>query len=148
VRGHWDEFAVLPFVFCDAKTRGMVSHRSARHPLFRQRWFTDDVIVTCVRWYLRFKRELPATSPNWLGSWEYALPRARSCVGLCATPSQFEKCCQAHERPVGDSRRCDETYLKVRGEWVYLYRAVDKHGKTVESYLEPYPRHHRRQGLL
>jgi transposase-like protein len=33
----------------------MGSHRFARHPLFRQRWFTDDVIVTCVRWYLRFK---------------------------------------------------------------------------------------------
>jgi hypothetical protein len=29
-----------------AETRGMVSHRSARYPLFRQRWFTDDVIVT------------------------------------------------------------------------------------------------------
>ena len=29
----------------------------------------------------------------------------------------------------------DETYLKVRGRWVYLYRAVDKQGKTVESDL-------------
>jgi transposase-like protein len=36
---------------------------------------------------------------------------------------------------VGDSWRCDETYLKVNGEWVSLYRAVDKQGKTVESYL-------------
>ena len=48
---------------------------------------------------------------------------------------EFEKGWQAHERPVGDSWRCDETYLKVKGEWVYLYRAVDKRGKTVESYL-------------
>ena len=31
--------------------------------------------------------------------------------------------------------RGHETYLKVRGRWVYLYRAVDKQGKTVESYL-------------
>src|SRR5882724_5889914 len=29
----------------------------------------------------------------------------------------------------------DETYVKVRGEWVYLYRAVDKAGKTVDFYL-------------
>ena|SRR5450631_3431508 len=29
----------------------------------------------------------------------------------------------------------DETYIKVRGEWVYLYRAVDKAGKTVDFYL-------------
>ena len=86
----------------------MVSHRSARHPLFRQRWFTDDVIVTCVRWYLRFKlsyrdlselaRELgvrvaPSTILRWV-----------VCYAL-----EFEKCWQAHERPVGDSWRCDET---------------------------------------
>jgi transposase-like protein len=31
---------------------------------------------------------------------------------------EFEKGWQAHERPVGDSWRCDETYLKVKGEWV------------------------------
>jgi transposase-like protein len=48
---------------------------------------------------------------------------------------EFEQCWQVYERPVGDSWRCDETYLKVNGEWVYLYRAVDKQGKTVESYL-------------
>src|SRR5260370_38881126 len=64
----------------------MVSHRSARHPLFRQRWFTDDVIVTRGRWYLRFKLSYRDLS-ELLGSWEYALPRARSCVGSCATPS-------------------------------------------------------------
>ncbi len=29
----------------------------------------------------------------------------------------------------------DETYVRVRGEWVYLYRAVDKAGKTVDFYL-------------
>jgi transposase-like protein len=29
----------------------------------------------------------------------------------------------------------DETYIRVRGEWVYLYRAVDKAGKTVDFYL-------------
>ena len=36
---------------------------------------------------------------------------------------------------MGDSWRVDETYLKVRGRWVYLYRAVDKQGKTIESHL-------------
>ena len=38
-----------------AQIRNMASHRSTRHALFRQRWFADEVIVTCVRWYLRFK---------------------------------------------------------------------------------------------
>jgi transposase-like protein len=36
---------------------------------------------------------------------------------------------------VGYSWRVDETHLKVRGRWVCLYRAVDKQGKTIESYL-------------
>ena len=48
---------------------------------------------------------------------------------------EFEKCWQAYERPVGDSWRVDETYLKVGGQWVYLLPRVDKQGKTVESYL-------------
>src|SRR5579864_7398169 len=33
----------------------MAHLHSLRHPLFRRRWFTDEVIITCVRWYLRFK---------------------------------------------------------------------------------------------
>jgi transposase-like protein len=37
--------------------------------------------------------------------------------------------------PVGDSWRVDETYLKVKGQWVYLYRAVDKQVRTVDFLL-------------
>ena len=42
----------------------------------------------------------------------------------------FEKRWQAYARPVGDSWRVDETYIKMKGQWVYLYRAVDKEGCT------------------
>ena len=31
----------------------------------------------------------------------------------------------------------DETYVRVRGKWAYLYRAVDKHGNTIDFYLSP-----------
>ena len=39
---------------------------------------------------------------------------------------EFEKRWNHYARPVGDSWRVDETYIKVKGQWVYLYRAVDK----------------------
>jgi putative transposase len=38
-------------------------------------------------------------------------------------------------KKVVNSWRMDETYIKVKGEWVYLYRAVDKEGKTVDFLL-------------
>ena len=48
---------------------------------------------------------------------------------------EFEKRWHRYALPVGDSWRVDETYLKVRGRWVYLYRAVDKAGRTVNFLL-------------
>lgn len=39
------------------------------------------------------------------------------------------------KRPADRSWRMDETYIKVKGEWVYLYRAVDKFGKTLDFML-------------
>ncbi len=43
---------------------------------------------------------------------------------------EFVKRWNRYARPVGGSWRCDETYIKVKGAWVYVYRAVDKAGKT------------------
>ena len=40
-------------------------------------------------------------------------------------------------RPRSRSWRVDETYVKVRGKWSYLYRAVDKLGNTIDFYLSP-----------
>lgn len=39
------------------------------------------------------------------------------------------------KRPVHGSWRMDETYIKLNGKWVYLYRAVDKYGDTIDFYL-------------
>jgi transposase-like protein len=133
VRGHWDEFAVALYTLW-RQGLGHGSQSITPSPAFLSPLFADDVIITCVRWYLRFKlsyrdlaelakelgvRVAPSTILRWV-----------VCYAL-----EFEKCWQAYEQPVGDSWRVDETYLKVRGQWFYLYCAVDKQGETVGSYL-------------
>ena len=99
----------LPFVLHGAKAR----RHSPRHPFFRQRWFADDIIITCVRWYLRFKL-----------SYRDLAELARE-LGVSVAPStilrwviryvpEFEKCWQACERPVGDSWRVDSDLPQSR----------------------------------
>ena len=95
--------------------------------LFKGRHFDQEIIILCVRWYLAFK----------LSSRDLVQMMAERGILLAHTTilrwvqryvPDFEKRWQAYARPVGDSWRVDETYIKVKGQWVYLYRAVDKAG--------------------
>src|SRR5215218_4074189 len=47
----------------------------------------------------------------------------------------IEKTFRKRRKPMGKSWRMDETYIKVKGEWMYFYRAVDKEGDTVDFLL-------------
>ena len=48
---------------------------------------------------------------------------------------QLEEAFHRRKRPVWVSWRMDETYIRFQGEWRYLYRAVDKHGQTIDFLL-------------
>ena len=51
---------------------------------------------------------------------------------------EIEKRLRWYWKPsMGYSWRVDETYVKVKGKWTYLYRAIDKHGDTIDFYLSP-----------
>ncbi|EEM13519.1 Transposase [Bacillus pseudomycoides DSM 12442] len=48
---------------------------------------------------------------------------------------QLEEKVRHHLKSTNDSWRVDETYIKVKGQWMYLYRAVDSKGNTIDFYL-------------
>jgi transposase, IS6 family len=50
---------------------------------------------------------------------------------------ELEKRCRPHLNATNDSWRVDETYIKVKKVWMYLYRAVDSQGNTLEFMLSP-----------
>lgn len=102
--------------------------------LFKGRHFDGEILVLCVRWYLSFKlsfRDLVAMmSERGIGIAHTTILRWVQHY----TP-EFEKRWERYARSTGGSWRMDETYIRVKGEWMYLYRAVDKAGKTVDFYL-------------
>ena len=48
---------------------------------------------------------------------------------------QLEEKVRHHLKTTNDSWRVDETYIKVKGQWMYVYRAVDSEGNTIDFYL-------------
>jgi len=116
------------------RTCESTAQRAGRNPLFRKRWFSDDMILLCVRWYLRFKlsyRDLASIVAQ-LG---VAVAPRRFSAGPVRYTGEFVRCWAPFEIFVGRSWRADETYIEVNGGWMYLYRAVNERGRTVASPL-------------
>jgi transposase-like protein len=93
-----------------------------------------EVMLTCVRWYVAYPLSLRhleemmaergiAVDHSTVHRWAIKL--------LPVLEKAFRRC----KRAVGKSWRMDESYVKVRGEWKYLYRAVDREGNTVDFLL-------------
>jgi len=102
--------------------------------LFKGRHFDREIIILCVRWYLRFKlsfRDLV----EMMAERELSLAHTTIMRWIQRYVPEFEKRWNRFARQAGGSWRVDETYVKIKGRWTYLYRAVDKSGKTVDVLL-------------
>ena len=102
---------------------------------FKGRHFGGEIVLWAVRWYCRYAvsyRDLEtmmtergvavdhSTIYRWVQRYAPEMQKRLRCQWRC---------------PRSSSWRVDETYVKVRGKWAYLYRALDKFGNTIDFYL-------------
>jgi transposase-like protein len=103
--------------------------RNRKNP-FKGRQFTAEVILWAVRWYLQFPisyRDLELM----LRDRGVSVDHTTVYRWIQAYAVELEKRLRPHLRPTNGSWRVDETYMKVKGRWVYLYRAVDSRGHNI-----------------
>ena len=106
----------------------------ARDPIYRRRRYQAEIIELCVRWYLTYRlsyRDLV----EMMAERGVALSHSTILRWVRRYVPEFERRWARYARPVHSSWRMDETAVSVRGGAHYLYRAVDEHGKTVDSLL-------------
>ncbi len=91
-------------------------------------------MLTCVRWYVAYPlslRHLEEMMAERGISVDYSTVHRWAIKLLPALQKIFRR----YKHPVGKCWHMDETYVKVCGQWKYLYRAVDKHGHTIDFLL-------------
>lgn len=103
--------------------------------LFKWKHYQPDIILLTVRWYLRYNlsfRDLVEMME------ERGLSMAHTTImrWVHQYGPQLDKRVRRHLKSTNDSWRVDETYIKVKGQWMYLYRAVDSEGNTIDFYQE------------
>jgi transposase-like protein len=104
--------------------------------LFKDRQFTAEIIVWAVRWYLQFPisyRDLE----RMFSDRGIQVDHTTMFRWIQAYAPELEKRIRPHLRVTNGSWRVDETYIRVKGEWVYLYRVVDASGQTIDFLLSP-----------
>src|SRR5437588_4335444 len=101
---------------------------------FKGRQFTAEVILWAVRWYLMFPisyRDLEFM----LLDRGVEVDHTTIFRWIQAYAAELEKRIRPHLRTSNGSWRVDETYVRVKGRWTYLYRAVDSRGQTIDFLL-------------
>ena len=101
---------------------------------FKGRQYSGETILTAVRWYLRYPLAYEHVAELLAGR---GLAVDASCIWrwVQAYAAELNKRCRPHLKATNKSYRVDETYIKVKGQEKYLYRAVDSTGRTIDFLL-------------
>jgi transposase-like protein len=101
---------------------------------FKGRQYPGELILLCVRWYLRYPSAYEHVAEIIA---ERGVTIDASCIWrwVQAYAPELNKRCRQHLKSTNKSYRVDETYIKVKGEDKFLYRAVDSTGQTREFLL-------------
>jgi transposase-like protein len=102
--------------------------------MFKGRHFDQSVILLCVRWYLAYNLSLRDLEEMMAERGVFVDHATINRWVRRFSPMLLERF-NRRKRAVSGKWHMDETYIKVRGQWMYLYRAIDSVGDTVEFLL-------------
>jgi IS6 family transposase len=110
---------------------------ATRPSIFKWRQTEPALILCAVRWYLRYSLSLRDVEELLL---ERGLEADHTTVWRWVQRygPELEQRMRRHLKPTNKSWRVDETYLKVKGRWCYLYRAIDSAGATIDFLLSAF----------
>ncbi len=97
---------------------------------FKWRHYHREIILLCLRYPLSYRQLAEMMRERGLRVHHTAIFRWVQCYA-----PELDRRCRPHLKPVSKSYRVDETYVRVKGRWKYLYRAVDKQGQTIDFLL-------------
>src|SRR6266850_111917 len=102
--------------------------------LFKWRQFEPEMILLAVGWYLRFSLSYRDVE-ELLAERGLLVDHVTVWRWVQRYAPEIQRRLRLRLRPTNDSWRVDETYVRVKGKWVYLYRAVDSTGATIDFLL-------------
>jgi IS6 family transposase len=105
-----------------------------KHKDFHYRHFLPEVILQCLRWYLRYPISYRNLEEMMIER-GVEVDHTTLYRWVQAYSVELAKRIRYYSKPYSTSWRVDETYIKVKGKWKYLYRAVDKYGSTIDFML-------------
>ena len=101
---------------------------------FKGAHFPKDIILMGVRWYVAYPLSYRHIE-EWMEERGVEVDHSTIQRWVVKYSPPLEEAFHRRKRPVWISWRMDETYIKIKGQWYYLYRAVDKYGATIDFLL-------------